>query len=100
MLRKRRGNPRNTTRTDGDQATIHDVIRVTAENFKTPCEGILSTAATAHGAPASALTPKTQVRYCNTPIDLATAERLGLVRRDTRGNYVEAPGHRRQRDSG
>jgi len=79
------------TKVAGGQTTISNVIRVTAEDFKTPCGGILSTAATTHGAPASMLTPKTLVDHCNTQIDLATAEQLGLVRRDSHGNYIEVP---------
>ena len=75
----------------GGRTTISDVIRVTAEYFKTPCGGILSTAATTHDAPTCVLTPKTLVDHCNTQIELATAEQLGLVRRDSQGNYIEVP---------
>ncbi len=71
--------------------TIREVIRVTAENFRTPCRGILSTAAAADGV----LTPQTLVDYCNTRISLATAEQLGLVRRNVRGEYIEVPSGRR-----
>lgn len=75
----------------GGQTAISNVIRVTAEYFKTPCGGILSTAATTHGAPTRVLTPRTLVDHCNTQIELATAEQLGLVRRNSQGNYIEVP---------
>lgn len=81
--------PEGVTKVVGSQTAISNVIRVTAEYFKTPCGGILSTAATTQGAPTGVLTPKTLVDHCNTQIELATAEQLGLVRRDSQGNYIE-----------
>jgi hypothetical protein len=79
------------------RAVAHDVIRVSAEHFKTPHRGILSTAVTADGEPATELTAKTLVEYCYARIELGTAERLGLVCKDPQGNYVEVTPRKRRK---
>jgi hypothetical protein len=60
-----------------------------ASELMPPVSGILSTAKSPASGPAISITPQTRLHYGGTEIDVATAVTLGLIQRDTSGNYTE-----------
>ncbi|MDB5808902.1 MAG: hypothetical protein JWN94_1024 [Betaproteobacteria bacterium] len=85
-----RANGDLVTRTVGDQTTQQGLTRVSAADFEINDGTLLSTARNNFGL-TSNHTPQTLVDYEGTQINLATAEQLGLVKRDSNGKYIEIP---------
>jgi hypothetical protein len=81
-------------RTIGADRVEHSgITRVTANDLMPKRAGILGTARNhAFGGPAVALNDDTVVEHQGMKLTLKTAATLGLVHRDTQGNYTEAQG--------
>lgn len=76
---------------DGSEGRHHVSASVSKEDFYGQHgSGILRTAQTKFGSPASTLTPDCLVEHGGTQMTLLQAERMGLVHRDAAGRYVEA----------